>query len=399
MTKELTFRLLGVAIIVLAVTLILSTFGQVHFFSEYDEGCYLKYATCLGEKGLSGLTGIFQEFIADQPNWFHPHPLRIGFIILSAAWLKILGYSLLNLAYLSLFCFVLFLFFSYYFSRKYLGEQFALLLVILLAFSPLQLAMARRALMESAINLFSILAVWLFWDFLKNRNRLKGLLFIAVYTCIILIKETSLFLIFVFLSYFLADRFIYRNKIPLKEIAFLLSLPLALGGLVYLVSGALPYMPDIIRIVLIPLPADSYAALFCSGPWYRYLIDFMLLSPWVVILTIGFIFNFFFHRQEDALSRYFIFVFVLTFIIFTIFLKNVRYMIILDTPMRLFSLLMLNKIAERAYPQGAMKLTFALVILLAFFDCLNFYHLFVGEGIYDPTSFFLLRAKQIIPFN
>ncbi|MDD5196336.1 MAG: glycosyltransferase family 39 protein [Candidatus Omnitrophica bacterium] len=399
MATKSTYRLLLALVIVLAVSLLLPTLARVPYFSYADDICYFKYATCLGEKGLNGLSGLFQGFIADQPNWFNPHPLRIGFIILSAAWLKILGYSLLNLAFLSLFSYALFLGFSYYFSRKYLGEQLALLLVILLAFSPLQMAMARRAFVDSSLNLFSLLAVWLFWDFLKNRGRARFILFVAVYTCSILIKETSLLLIFVFFSFLLFSRFIYKEKVPFKKTTVLLALPVILAGLVYLACGVSSYMPGIIKILLMPAPADSYASLFCSGPWYRYLIDYMLLSPWVVILTIGFIFNFFLKKEEDGLSLYFIFVFLVSFILFSAFLKNVRYMIILDTPMRLFSLFMLNMIAQRIWPRQAMKLTVVLVVSLAFFDWFNFYHLFIAENIHDPTSFFLLKAKQIIPFH
>ncbi|MFA5725169.1 MAG: glycosyltransferase family 39 protein, partial [Candidatus Omnitrophota bacterium] len=315
MATKSTYRLLLALVIVLAVSLLLPTLARVPYFSYADDVCYFKYATWIGEKGLNGLSGLFQGFIADQPNWFNPHPLRIGFIILSAAWLKILGYSLLNLAFLSLFSYALFLGFSYYFSRKYLGEQLALLLVILLAFSPLQMAMARRAFVDSSLNLFSLLAVWLFWDFLKNRGRARFILFVAVYTCSILIKETSLLLIFVFFSFLLFSRFIYKEKVPFKKTTVLLALPVILAGLVYLACGVSSYMPGIIKILLMPAPADSYASLFCSGPWYRYLIDYMLLSPWVVILTIGFIFNFFLKKEEDGLSLYFIFVFLVSFIL------------------------------------------------------------------------------------
>ncbi|MFA5176776.1 MAG: glycosyltransferase family 39 protein [Candidatus Omnitrophota bacterium] len=399
MATKSTYRLLLGLIIVLAVTLLLPTLARVPYFSYADDVCYFKYAAYIGEKGLNGFALLFQGFISDQPNWFNPHPLRIGFIILSAAWLKILGYSLLNLAFLSLFSYVLFLVFSYYFSRKYLGEQLALLLVLLLAFSPLQMAMARRAFADSILNLFSILAVWLFWDFLKSRSKLKFILFVVVYACSILIKETSLLLIFVFLSFLLASRFISNQKVYLKETTLLLSLPVILAGLAYLVCGVLPYLPGIIKILLMPAPDNSYATLFCSGPWYRYLIDYLLLSPWVVILTIGFIFSFLLNKEKDGLSLYFVFIFLVSLILFSVFLKNVRYIIILDTPMRLFSLFMLNRIAQKIYPRKAMKLTFALVIILAFFDCLNFYHLFIAENIHDPTSFFLLKAQQIIPFR
>ncbi|MDD2679845.1 MAG: glycosyltransferase family 39 protein [Candidatus Omnitrophica bacterium] len=400
MATQSTYRLILALIILLAVTLVLVTFGQVRFFPGADEGCYLRYAAYIAEKGLSGFSAIFQGFVQDEAHWFNPNPLRVGFIMLSAAWLKIAGYSFINLAFLSLFSYALFLGFSYYFARKYLGEQLALLLVILLAFSPLQMAMARRALMESTLNLFSILSIWLFWDYLKNRGRLKFILFVAVYIGSILIKETSVLLVIVFLLYFLAERFIYGKKTGLKAITALLFLPLIFTGLAYLALGCFPYMSDTLKILFgHPQPA-SYATLFCSGPWYRYLIDYMLLSPWVVILAIGFIFSFFLQREEDALALYFIFVFLLTFILFSVFMKNVRYVIILDTPLRLFSLLMLNSLARRVCPrQGHMKLTFVLVMVLVLFDCFNFYNLFIAKGIYDPTSFFLLKAKQIIPFN
>jgi hypothetical protein len=259
--------------------------------------------------------------------------------------------------------------------------------------------MARRALIESAVNLFSVLSVWLFWDFLKNRSRLKAILFIVVYTGSILIKETCVLLIFVFSLYLLAGRLIYKKKVDLKEAVFLLGLPPILVGLVYLACGCLPYLWETVKIILLPPKAVSYANLFCSGPWYRYLIDYMLLSPWVAVLTIGFILSFFLKKEKEELSLYFVFVFLITLVSFNIFAKNVRYVIILDTPMRLFSLLMLNAIAQRIYPRQAMRLTFILVIVLAFFDCLNSYYLFIREGIYDPTSFFLLTAKHIIPFN
>ncbi|MDD2927312.1 MAG: glycosyltransferase family 39 protein, partial [Candidatus Omnitrophica bacterium] len=249
MATKSTYRLFLALVIILAVTLLLPTLARVPYFSYADDVCYFKYATYLGEKGFNGLSILFQGFIADQPNWFNPHPLRIGFIILSAAWLKILGYSLLNLAYLSLFSYALFLVFSYYFSRKYLGEQFALLLVILLAFSPLQMAMARRAFIDSTLNLFSLLTIWLFWDFLKNGGRLKFILFILAYAGSILIKETSLLLIFVFLPFLSASRFIYKKKVPLREMALLLALPLVLAGLACLASGALVYMPGIINVL------------------------------------------------------------------------------------------------------------------------------------------------------
>ena len=138
MAEKSIYRLISLLVIALAACLILSTFRDIQFASAADEGYYFKYAAFIAGKGLSGFNELFKGYLEHQEHWLYPSPLRAGFIILSAVWLKIFGQSFINLAYLSLFCYVLFLGVAYYFSRKYLGEQLALLFVILLAFSPLQ---------------------------------------------------------------------------------------------------------------------------------------------------------------------------------------------------------------------------------------------------------------------
>ncbi len=397
--STLQYRLVLFLIIAVAITLISSTFRKIQFFPAADEGYYLKYAVFISEKGLLGFSELFKAYIHNQGNWLFPNPLRVGFIILSAIWLKIFGYAFINLAYLSLFSYVLFLGVSYHFARKYLGESLALLFVILLAFSPIQLAMSRRALLEATVNLFSSLSVWLFWDFLREGKRRTFVLFIAATSASILTKESSSLLVITFLILWLIDKFIYKEKKDSKEFAYILIFPLLAVGLVFWLLRCLPYLFSTIKIILNSPGTNAYAIQFGSGPWYRYLIDYMLFSPWVVILAVGFIFHLLLGKEDDKMYAYFALFSLVSFILLNIFTKNIRYAIVLDMPMRLFSLLMLERIARRIVPQHALKLLSFLVIALAFSDYLNFYDLFVQGGIYDPASFLLLKAKQIIPFN
>ena len=74
----------------------------------------------------------------------------------------------------------------------------------------------------------------------------------------------------------------------------------------------------------------------------------MLLSPWTVILSIGFIFYYLGSREHNETNFYFLSVLIFSFFIFNIFSKNVRYVIMLDIPMRLFSVLMLRNLIENA---------------------------------------------------
>lgn len=399
MATRSSYRLILFSIIALSITLVSLTFKNIRFAVSADEGYYLGYASFIAEKGLSGLSALSRSYLDNQQHWLYPNPLRIGFIVVSAIWVKIFGASFMNLAYLSLIFYALFLLTSYYFSRRYLGERLALFFVTLLAFSPIQLAMGRRALMDSAVNLFSSLSIWLFWDFLKKKGSLRLALFIAAYAFSILVKETAVLLTLPFLVLLLIDKFVYKNEHGAKEFLSVLAVAPLMALTVYALSGCLPFVFATAKIILSSPQTNPYALLLGSGPWYRYLIDYMILSPWVLILATGFIFYFFLGREKNELVVYFTVIFLTAFISFNFFTKNLRYVMILDMPLRLFSLLMLNAVANRFFPRQATKAIFVLVAMLVLSDYLNFYDLFVRAGIYDPISFLLLKAKHIIPFQ
>ena len=382
-------------LLVLAVSFTLTSLSikDVEFASGADEGYYLRYASYIGEHGLGGFADLFKNYIENQKDWLYPNPLRMGFIALSSVWLKIFGYSFLNLAYFSLFSFCVFLIISFYFAAKYFDEKITLLLAILLAFSPLNMAMARRALLDSTFNLFSIFSIWLFFGLLKKRTLLKHILFILIYSFTILVKETGVLLSLFFALYLI----FYKGK---KYFLSVTLFPFLIVGSTYIIlAGGLSNVTDMIKIILTSPGHNEYAILFGSGPWFRYLIDYILLSPWVVILSSGFVFWYLASKEHDERVTYFLLAFVVLFFSLNFFTKNVRYLMILDMPMRLFSVLMLKKLFEARFPKQAFILLSVSVVVIAAFDYLNFYNLFARGEIYDPVSYWLLRGQHIIPWR
>ena len=382
-------------LLVLAVSFTLTSLSikDVEFASGADEGYYLRYASYIGEHGLGGFADLFKNYIENQKDWLYPNPLRMGFIALSSVWLKIFGYSFLNLAYFSLFSFCVFLIISFYFAAKYFDEKITLLLAILLAFSPLNMAMARRALLDSTFNLFSIFSIWLFFGLLKKRTLLKHILFILIYSFTILVKETGVLLSLFFALYLI----FYKGK---KYFLSVTLFPFLIVGSTYIIlAGGLSNVTDMIKIILTSPGHNEYAILFGSGPWFRYLIDYILLSPWVVILSSGFVFWYLASKEYDERVSYFLLAFVVLFFSLNFFTKNVRYLMILDMPMRLFSVLMLKKLFEARFPKQAFILLSVSVVAIAAFDYLNFYNLFARGEIYDPVSYWLLRGQHIIPWR
>lgn len=384
-----------VFLLVLCASFALISFSlkDVEFAAGADEGYYLKYASYIGEHGIRGFPDLFKNYIADQGNWLYPNPLRAGFITLSSVWLRIFGYSFLNLAYFSLFSFCAFLIISFYFTAKYFGDKIAVLLAILLAFSPINMAMARRALLDSTFNLFCVLSIWLFFDLLKKDSKIKHILFVLIYSFTILVKETA-----VLLSLFFVFYLIFR-----KNRRYLLSatlFPSLAAGSVYLIlAGGAFNLVNTIKIILSSPQNNEYAILFGSGPWSRYIIDYMLLSPWVAILSSGFVFWHLASKEHDERITYFLLAFVVLFFSFNFFTKNVRYVMMLDVPMRLFCVLMLNKLFEARFPKQAFVLACVSVITISAFDYINFHNLFVSGGIYDPVTYWLLRGEHIIPWQ
>jgi len=399
MERKFNYNLIFLLILSIAIAVISTSLKNIQFMSGVDEGYYLRYAHFIGENGILGFRELFKEYINNQSNWLFPNPLRVGFIILSAVWLKILGYSFLNLAFLSLFSYAALLILSYYYSKKYLGNRIALLFIVLLAFSPLNMALSRRALLDSTANLFSIASIWMLWDFLQGKSKAKLILFIVIFSLSILVKETGVLFCPIFIAYLAFNNYKRRENDYYRDLLFISIVPLTIVGLVYFLLGCIPFIPLVSKIVITSPGANPYAINYGAGPWYRYLIDYMLLSPAVIILALGFLIRSFLDKEDNRLVIYFIFISVLSFILFNTFTKNVRYVLFLDTPIRLFFLLALNKMLERLMPHNFKRILFLVVILIAFLDYLSFKDLFIDSRIYDPVSFSLLGARHIIPIH
>jgi len=392
--------LILILVICILFCLLSMSMSNITFASKADEGYYLSYASYIANNGLSSFPKLFKFYLENKENWVYPNPLRIGFIILSALFVKIFGNSFFSLSLLSLFSFYTFLLISFYFIRKYFDEKIALLALILLAFSPLNMAMARRALMDATFNLFMTSSIWLFFESLKERKNIKTILFVLIYASTILIKENSVLLSFIFVFYIFIHRKLFRTPIKLMDFLNVTLFPFAIVGSLYVImAGGIHQAINTIGIILNSPQSNQYAILFGSGPWFRYLIDFMLLSPWVFILSLGFFFFYFTKEEWQEKIFYLLTISVGLVILLNFFTKNVRYLIALDMPLRLFAVLMLSELTKRIFKKNWFSVLIISVIVIAFFDFSNFYNLFVKHSIYDPITYWLLAIQHIIPYK
>jgi hypothetical protein len=403
LSPKITNRKLNlIFLLILSISVVLISFSlkNITFVNRADEGLYLNYSIMVSDHGIDGFRRLFKDYFSDPTHRITQNPLRVGFIIIASLWIKLFGYSMYSLAILSLFSYCIFLLLSFCFAKKYLGKNIVLLFLILLVFSPINMAMARRALIDSTSNLFILSSILLFFENLKGNKAFRNVLFILVYSFTILIKESSALLALFFMLYILITRKKNADYLSMKGFLIAAVAPFSIAGIIYIIlaGGTEQFFKAMISVLTSP-GINTYAILYCAGPWFRYLVDFMLLSPWVFLLGVGFVF-FYLTKKDKKDELTYLLLFSITSIFFHSFLiKNIRYLMILDFPFRLFVISMLYELFQPRFKQKAVYLIGVVVIAISLSDYFSFNKFFVQAAIYDPVSFWLLQVHHIIPWR
>jgi hypothetical protein len=369
------------------------------FSPTSDEGHYYAYAQKISQNGLGAFDGLIDTYFSSVKDQFYPPPTRIGYVM-TAAMLEHVhpGYWILGV--FSFVCFALFLLVNLHYCQRYFSQEIALFSTVILSASPLLLAMSRRVLIESVFNLLLCLSVWLFLDYLVLRKRLTYVLFLGVLALALMFKESCVVLI----PFFILMGWIYpsEKKIGIKEFIGL-SLAVLIGGMLVpglIVGwerwvGALDKLYHLQHTVFLINP---YVAKYCAGPWYRYLMDFLLLSPLTLILFLGYIFYYVMKAKNDFNTNYLLIYFVSSYVLMLPLQKNIRYVINLEMVVAIFSAVMIHELVRRyALDSWREWLMVAAVVLIFFVDYSSFNHIFVMGNLLDPVTVRLLSHRGIIP--
>ncbi|MFH1779456.1 MAG: glycosyltransferase family 39 protein [Candidatus Omnitrophota bacterium] len=398
------YRLVTVCLILFSVLSVYATIpNEELFFKSADEGYYFTFANLIDKDGIAKFPELASTFINRKELQIFPSPLRVGHILSTALWFKLFPNTYVSLAKFSLFCFVLFLVISFYFARRNFGSDIAYPLVLLLSSSPLIMAMGRRALSDSYGNLLCGLTIWLFLDFLRRENKIKYFVFLIAYTFSITVRESSIILLLFFASFFLIYKYIYKRPISNAYLLGIILLPVFLVGITYLILfKGIGNVIGIVRGIInlhFTTPPSSYSLNFCMGPWYRFIVDFILLSPITTLLFIGYFCYLLVLRKIEWGKAYFMMYFTTIFVVFQIpkYDKVVRYLINLETVIALFSVMLLYVLFRQRDEKWQMHLVFIAVFGIFLINYLSFIDIFCLNGVYDPVSYPLLVIRKFIP--
>jgi hypothetical protein len=376
-----------------------------------DEGVYLRYAKAVSHDGLRSLPGLMRSYLQDANPGMWPPPTRVGFLIPAAVGMRLMEDGTPQpLTYVSALMFLASVVLIFWFVRRNASPTLALLTATLLAFSPLLMGLARRALTDSTITFLTFALLASFYEMAARSSRLASAAFGLTLTWLLLTKETAFLAlpVLVVLGLLIAYRRRSVDRAVLLAGSLATAAGLLLAALVFvLAAGGIGPLVKLAGYLLQSPETNAYVIQYFRGPWYRFLVDMVILSPLTVLLAIGFSFHYVLNRYRDGAHDFTDFVALYGLLTLLVnmglamktggYATGVRQLLPLEFPLCFLAACGLLAIGRAVGPALAPWVVGALCVVVASQDAVTFHRAFVARQLYDPNTPEILRTLNFLP--
>ena len=364
----------------------------------FDEGLYRQYVNALSKDGLGSYPDIVQGYIDVQkklPGSILP-PLRFLYIFTAYLWHSIFGAEALDALYqVAAFFSMLTLALATFFVWRVRGPTWAIAIAAFMGFAPTQLHMSQHALVDGFFTFWATLVLWLFWENLQAPRDWRWLgAYIVALGLLILTKENSFFVWVALVALLVTNRWLKFGTVT-RELVIATFLGPLLGIVVLIfLAGGIDMFIQSYQLSVGKNFQLHYAILTGDGPWYRYLVDLMLVSPIVLVLAFGTIFR----LNRTMKPELFLSIFIAASYLVMCNVKygmNLRYANMWDLPLRFLAfteIVWLASLVKRSQTQ----IVVASVVLLAAFEFHQYFVLAVRYPLYELITHDLLQALSIL---
>jgi tetratricopeptide (TPR) repeat protein len=366
-----------------------------------DEGAYFRQATAVRDDGPRAFATLADRYLDDPALQGMPPPIRIGHLALAAAFLSV-NPSIRSLSVLSLVCHAALALATFAFVWRLWDPVIGTLAGALVAWSPLGLGIARRALMDGEAALFLVGALFLFTLWLATGRRGAFGAFAALLALAMVVKETA----WLFLPFFVAALIVLRvTAMPhvgwRHLLVTALAVPAAAGALFAAAFGAARFVrvEELARSLNAVTP-NHYLTAYGSGPWYEYLVAFLLLSPVVALLFFLFCGSYATGGRAHLPTTVALVFFIYGIAVLALVPKNPRVALPLSVIVRMgaaMAIVALRRAAWRRSPAAGALVGALLVATAAASDVTAYARYFGAGGIYDPVTYNLLERERMVP--
>lgn len=375
---------------------------SVQYQPHSDDGYYLRYMQEVAERGLGAVPQQFTFYLSEPRHWIFPPPSRVGFTLACALWSELFGASLRSISLLSLASHLALVAVSFAFALRWFSTARAVCVAALMGFSTLHLGLARLALTDVFISLVQVTSIGLFIEYLRAPQRVwRAVAFALVFGFALLTKEISVLLAVPFAGCAALARWGERRDVPIGRTLAVLVLPgvaCLLGW--WLAAGDLTSLWRVMKIVLLSPATNEYALQFGSGAWFRYPIDELLMSPWTTLLGLGGVALALWRWRRgelDPLAVALALVYIAQVAVLGQFTKNLRYVAVLEFPLRVLALGWIWDICGAERSARGRAVAAALVLVLCALSWSDFQRLWIEFRLYDPVSGALLMGREMAP--
>jgi hypothetical protein len=280
---------------------------------------------------------------------------------------------------------------------RILGLRAMPAVLALMAFSPLQIHFAQHALIDGVFTFWAILNLWLLWENLQRPNDRRFLAAFALGLAgMVITKENSFFVYIALCGLIAVNRWAKFGYVTKNLLIVGVAGP-ALGVVtLVLLAGGLHIGPfiEIYQLLVSKAQTLDYAIKTGDGPWYRYLVDLLLISPLVFVLAIGGVFS-----QVRGHRAY---VYFVAFVGFSYAIMcnirygmNLRYASIWDLPLRALASAQIGAIATRFGRWQGVVVAVAIAALCAY-DLRQYSLFFVDGKLYELVTGGMLWVVKIL---
>jgi len=368
----------------------------------FDENLYQMNVARLKQVGVLYFPEIVQAHIDKQTKMEMAilPPTRFLYVFLAYLWSSLFSMEPWPaLRAISCLFSIFLLALSTLFAWRLGGQNYGLAVLALMSAAPTQIHMSQHALIDGFFAFWALLTVWLLWENLHRENHPGWLLvYAASIAAMVLTKENSFFVFISVLGLLAATHLLKYGTVTRNLL--IATFAGAAFGFVFLValSGGVKPFVETYRLLVVKAEQLPYAIQTGDGPWYRYLVDYLLMSPVVLLLAIGTIFSL---RRDDSPSWYLVLFVVFSYIIMTNVKNgmNLRYTNMWDMPLRFLAATQLFAVSERLSrtfhrsPQFVAILLFAALCTL---ELRQYSIFFVKNDLYELVTMELMRPINIV---
>ncbi len=382
----------------------------------FDEALYRNYVHQLDQAGVGNYDLVIQKYLVDQrlPDAKCQLP-PTRFLYVYCAWLaKRAAFGdagpveLRNVSsveqdpaltslrqvsrWFSIFLFLL----SGIVAWRMFGREIAYLVLALMAVAPLQLHMGGHALIDGFFAFWAMLVLWSAWENLKHPNHRGWLsVYALALVCLVFTKESALFVYLAVGGLLALNRWLKFGHTTQLLTIVTLAAPVAAVLMLAQLSGGPGAFLEVNRIFIAKAQHLDYAILAQDGPWHRYLIDELVLSPMILCLAIGGIFSC--ARRERPL------LFLAGFFALSYATMceiphglNLRFATIWDLPLRALAAVQLLELSKMLPGRWTRHGLLAALVILCGYELWQYWLFFCKNSLYELPTQSLLQAVDIL---